>query len=142
MDALVRRLYEEAIPFGPCEYFTGDESLMELMRKFLTAKGAEFCIKNDFPSDTLCDALKREDLAGIGIYIDAGKQSLRNPMRIALVGACEFNLFYDTAAYPCRVILMKGARAHIKAGGYSVVAIQAQDGCRYDIQTSDNAIVR
>lgn len=142
MDSLVLEIYSEAIPFSPCEFFTGKEELAELMAKFLTAKGAEFCIQNDFPSEILCSRLKARKVAENGVYIDAGVQRMKNPRVVALAGDTEGFLEYDTAGYPCRLILMKGAKAHIKASGYSVVAVQAQDGCKYDIETKDNAIVR
>lgn len=142
MDELVQKIYQEAIPLSPCEFFTGRESLADLMNKFLYAKGAEFCIKNDFPSSGLCEELKARGVEKNGVYIDAGVRTLSNPKRVAVVGASEFTLNYDTSDYPCRVVLMKGAKAHIKASGYAVVAIQAQDGCDYDIETKDNAIVR
>lgn len=142
MDALVTRIYQAATPFLPCDFFTGRESFGELMHKVATAKGGEFCIMHDFPSSDLCAEIKARGAAGMGVYIDAGKQALSNPRRIVIAGDSEFTLRYDTAGYACRVILLKGAKAHIKAGGYAVVAVQAQDGCEYDVETKDNAIVR
>lgn len=142
MDELVIRIYEEAKPLLPCDFFTGRESFEDLMHKVLTAKGAEFCISHDFPGYDLCAEIKARGAADRGIYIDAGEMALTNPKRVAIVGNTEATLSYDTAGYPCRVILMKGAKAHIKASGYAVVAVQAQDGCQYDVETKDNAVVR
>ena len=141
MDAIVEMIYRAALPYHPCGQFTGRESLRGLMRKFLTAAGAEFCLRNDFPPRDICTMLKGEKVYEMGVFVDAGAKEIRNAERIAIVGASEFTLEYDTIEYPCRVILMKGARAHIKARGFSVVAIQAGKDCTYDIEKSGHAIV-
>lgn len=138
---LVTKLYEAARRYRACGFFTGKETLSELMAKFLTAKGAEFCIKYDFPSSDLCSELKAAGVAANSVYIDAGERQLYCPERIALVGDTEFTLECSSPDYPSRIILMKGARAHIIASGYSVVAVQAQDGCVYDITKRDHAFV-
>ena len=78
----------------------------------------------------------------MGIWIDAGVKKLKNERIVVLIGDCDFKLVYDTLEYPCKVVLMKGARAKIVAGGFSVVRIEAQEGCIYKVKKGRFAVVK
>lgn len=139
---LVEKLYEAAKPFHPCSKFQGTETFDELLRLFLSPQGWEFCIKYDFPGNEQLGLIKSYIDDSMDIYIDAGHHALRNHKLVILAGNCDFRLDYDTLDYPCRVVLLKGARARIRAGGYAVVAVNAAEGCNYSTSIHDHAIIR
>lgn len=138
---IVRHIFLEAKRFRPCKLFKGNETLEELMGLFLTPQGIEFCIVNNFPSRDILSRLKEYHLVRMGIHIDGGKKRLKNARLVVLAGDCNYTLEYDTLDYPCKVVLLHGARAEIKASGYAVVKIEKQAGCECIIYKSDNAIV-
>lgn len=139
---LVKDLYEAARPLKPCRLFTGQETLKELIQKFKTPQGIEFCLAKDFPQDRFIPELKKHGLEVFDVHIDAGRQTEYNPKCIVLVGNTDFTIFCDTLSHACKIVLMKGARARIKALGYAVVSIEAQEGCKYDVDKSEHAIVK
>ena len=139
---LVRELYEAARRLNACKLFTGQETFEGMMRVFLTPQGIEFCIKNDFPDRSYLQPIKEQNVSEMGIWIDAGEMTLRNERTVVLIGDCNFNLEYDTLEYPCKVVLMKGARAKIVAGGFSVIRIEAQEGCIYKVKKGRLAVVK
>lgn len=139
---IVKKLYKAARPFGPCGMFRGTESFRELMELFLSPQGIEFCMENDFPPAGYLQAVREAGASEMGIHIDEGKGTARNARIIALVGDTDFELFYDTLEYACKVVLMKGARCTIHASGYSVVSVSAQPGCEVFKDISDRAIVK
>ena len=142
MDELVKSIYRAAEPFQPCKLFNGSETFEEMIRKFLTPQGIEFCTKHDFLSKAHLQAIKERVTPDTGVMIDKGRISLCNPRKIVLVGDTDADIEFDTLEYACRVVLMKGAKARITARGYSVVAIDQQDGCSCGIKAYDNAVVR
>jgi len=139
---IVEKLYEAAKPYHPCNLFKGTETLDELLQVLLTPQGWEFCIKYDFPGNEQLGLLKTYINEDMDIYIDAGHKSLRNHKLVILAGDCDFRLEYDTLEHPCRVVLLKGARARIRANGYAVVAVNAAEGCTYSKNIHDHAIIR
>lgn len=139
---LVRQLFKDARPFKPCALFRGDETFDEMMQLFLSPQGLEFCVSHDFPRRERLQALKEAGISSLGIHIDEGRGKAVNALICVLVGDTDFELEYDTLDYACRVVLMKGARCVIKAGGYSVVSVLAQKGCEVVKVVSGHAIVR
>lgn len=139
---LVKQLYEEALPLKPCSLFRGTETFREMMQVFLSPQGLEFCISHDFPRDEHLAAIREAGAADMGVHIDEGSGLALNPRTIVLVGDTDFDLFYDTVGYACRVALMKGARCKIHASGYAVVSVTAQPGCGVMKTVRDHAIVR
>lgn len=138
---IVRQIYLESRRYKPCGLFRGTESMEELAELFLSSQGIEFCLVNEFPSREIFRRLKEHDFSRMGIHIDEGKKALKNPRMAVLVGDCDFLLEYDTLDYPCKVVLMHGARAHIKASGFTVVRVEKQKGCGCNVETSNSAIV-
>lgn len=139
---LIKELYEAAQPLNACGLFTGQETFEDMIKVFLTPQGIEFCIKNDFPDKSYLRPIKERNVSEMGIWIDAGEKELRNERIVVLVGNCNFKLVYDTLEYPCKVVLMKGARAKIIARGFSVVKIEAQEGCEYKVKKGRFAVVK
>ncbi|MCQ2299697.1 MAG: hypothetical protein MJZ81_06200 [Bacteroidales bacterium] len=137
-----RTLYEEARRFSPCSLFRGNETGEELMDLFASPQGTEFCMKHDFPSMARFRAFGGDMAEKRGIYIDSGARRLKNARIAILVGDCDFDLEYDTMEHPCKVVLMKGARARVSASGYSVVKIERQEGCLVTCHAHDNAVIR
>lgn len=139
---IVERIYNSAKPFHPCGLFTGRESLEEMLEVFLSPQGLEFCVAHDFLVKADLQALKAMSLEDWGIWIDAGRKASQNARIVVLVGDCDFTLSYDTLEHPCRVVLLKGAKAQISASGYAVVSVSAQKGCSYSVNVKDHAVVR
>lgn len=138
---IVKQIYLEAKPFKPCRLFDGTETLEELMNLFLTPQGIEFCISNNFPSRDILSRLKEHNLTRMGIHIDGGRKTLKNQKIVVLAGDCDYMLEYNTLSHACKVVLLHGARAKIRASEFSVVKVEKQNGCRCDIEKSDYAIV-
>lgn len=139
---IVKQLYKDSRPFKPCSLFKGTETFREMMNLFLTPQGIEFCIANDFPSRGRLRAIKEAGVSEMGIWIDEGVKRAENARIAVLIGNTEGDLYYDTLDYPCRVVLMKGAKCTVHASGYAVVSVTAQDGCEVVRDVKDKAVVR
>lgn len=117
------RLYTRAKERGCCERFTGKENMEQLVGLFLTPQGVEFCQKHNFPDIAALRAFRGAETIRQGVYIDAGHIVLSNMAKAALIGDTEAELRYDDPHKRHEVILMHGAKAHIKASGYAVVFV-------------------
>lgn len=121
-----------------CPRFQGTESPEQLMRLFLTPQGIEFCQKYNFPDIDTLRTFRGLEAARHGIYIDAGRIALRNAEQVALIGDTVAELRYDDPKKRHEVILMHGAKAHVIATGWAVVAV-TNNGCEITTETRDRA---
>ena len=138
----VKKIYEAVKGFNPCELFKGDEDFNRMMEIFTSPQGIEFCLKHNVLNSAVFEAIEGLSLARWGVYVDAGQKRLQNERLAVLIGDCDFDLEYDTLVHPCKVVLFNGARARVKASGYSVVRVEKQDGCECEVTITDSAIVR
>lgn len=121
-----------------CPRFRGTENPEQLMRLFLTPQGIEFCQKYNFPDIDTLRTFRGLEAARHGIYIDAGHIELHNVKQVALIGDTTAELVYDDPQKRHEVILMHGAKAHIVATGWAVVAV-THGGCKVTTETRDRA---
>lgn len=141
MNDIAKRIFELARPFGPCRMFKGNESDVDLLRLFLSPQGLEFCTKYDFLKAEHFADFPAGLLAKWGIYADTGNVAFINEETVVLVGRCSAMLEYDSLDYVCQVVLLGGARATIKARGWSVVRVHKAAGCECEVDRQDNAVV-
>ncbi len=120
----IKDIHKEAEKLNACKKFTGNESLNEVIRLFLSAQGIEFCLKNNFPS--LATFKQFKDLERFNIYVDAGKVKLKNSEKVVLIGNTKAVLKYDDPTKRHQVVLMHGAKADITADNFAVVFTQGK----------------
>lgn len=125
----VEEIYRQACRLGVCPKMTGKESAEELIQLFFSPQGVEFCQKNNFPTMDMLRSFRSEQARAKGAYVDAGEVRICNVERVALIGDTEAELTYTDPTKRHVVILMHGAKAHIKASGYAVVFVYNGDGC-------------
>lgn len=124
-----------------CRMFKGSEGVEELIRLFLSPQGKEFCLCSKFPTLAAFRLFKPYNPERFGIYIDAGEITLRNPETAVLIGHTCARLIYTEDKPLHKVTLLRGATAHVTAGGWSVVGISAENGCKVLKYAKDNAVI-
>lgn len=125
----VEEIYRQARRIGVCSKMTGKEDAEELVHLFFSPQGVEFCQKNNFPTMEMLRGFRNEQARSNGAYVDAGEVSIQNAERVALIGDTVAELTYTDPSKRHIVVLMHGAKAHIKASGYAVVFVYNGDGC-------------
>lgn len=139
METIIEKTHKKARKLHSCQMFTGKESFGELMNLFLSPQGIEFCQKNNFPDMALMREFKAQGAGLYGIYIDAGDIRLADTETVCLAGNTSAELSFDDPMERHVVVLMHGAKAHIKATGYAVVFVYASKDCTVIKTVKDNA---
>ena len=83
---------------------------------------------------------KRFSPEKLGVYIDAGRITLKNPEKAFLVGNTVAVLQYDELKAK-RLVMMHGAKATVEASGWAVVRIDTDGTCNVDVKKADHAKV-
>lgn len=125
MTELTKNIYRKFREMSRCPLFKGTESEQELIQLFLSIQGIEFCTEHNFPD--LGTLRKFSDTEKYGIYIDK-RVTLSNVSKVVLIGNTNATLTYDDPDKKHEVILMHGAKATIKASGYTVVFVTNSGG--------------
>lgn len=123
-----RSLTNLAEKYRACRMFRGSESLEQLVALFTSPQGMEFCQRRRFPDPATIRRFKPYGMERFGVYIDAGRITLRNQPRVVLLGDTSATLSYDEGGRH-EVFLMHGAQAAIAASGWAVVFVTSGEGC-------------
>jgi hypothetical protein len=132
--------YEMARKLCACHMFTGDESLEEMITLMFSPQGLEFLTTNHFPDLKTFRTFKKYCPERYGVYIDCGEISLADERYVFLVGNTTAELSYEETNRNY-VALMWGAKAHIKASGFSIVKVEKDDVSTVNVEKSDFAKV-
>lgn len=140
IEELIQTVYSQARLLGACPVFTGRErTLAEIADVFLSPKGVEFCFTNRFPNLATLRLFKPFAPERLGVYLDAGNITLRNPKRVLLAGHTAATINCDTLARH-EILVFQGASAVVNACGWSVVAVKAVNPSRVVKNISGHAI--
>ena len=139
LELLLSRTYSKSVRLGACDRFVQCGNMEEISNLLFSPQGIEFCTKRNFPDVNLMRGFKAYDAEGYGIYIDSGDISLSDKSKICLVGNTCAELTFDDPMESHTVVLLHGAKAHIKATGYAVVFVYASKDCTVIKTVNDNA---
>lgn len=129
---VAKDIIQEAVRYGACSASKGVSDWKSLCWLFFTPQGREFCESNNFPTIGMFQNMKPH-VAQYGVYVDAGEIRLKNDANIGLIGNTRAELEYDDNTKVHKVILMHGAKAHIKASHYAVLLIVRIGDCEITI---------
>ena len=107
---------------------------------FFSPQGREFCEEKNFPSLSMFRHMKT-NVEPFGVFVDAGRVVRSNDKDIALVGDTCGELAFDDNGVVHKVVLMHGAKAHIKARNYVVLLIVKVGGCEVTIDKDETVVV-
>lgn len=135
----VNEIMQSASLLGACNKSNEISDWKSLVWLFFTPQGREFCEENNFPS---LEQFRGMDggIADYGVLVDAGRISLENEEKIALIGNTDAELSFTDNAKVHKVILMHGATAHIVASNYVVLLIVNIGNCKV-ITDKDETVV-
>lgn len=131
MDKKVNDIRKDAISMGACVKVQRIFGWKSLVLAFFSPQGREFCKKNNYP-----DIDKFRGIAShvrqYGVFVEQAVN--RSNADTALVGDCGSfsDLSFSGTEKAYTVILMHGAKAHIKVGNYAVVRLESING-EYEI---------
>ena len=134
--------FDLAAKLNACQMFKGDESIEDLVALMFTQQGIEFMTRlgGGFPDLAVFRKFKRFSPEKLGVYIDAGRITLKNPEKAFLVGNTVAVLQYDELKAK-RLVMMHGAKATVEASGWAVVKIDTDGTCNIDVKKTDHAKV-
>lgn len=134
--------FDLAGKLNACQMFKGDESIEELVELMFSYQGIEFLthLGGGFPDLAVFRKFKRFSPEKLGVYIDAGQITLKNPEKAFLVGNTVAVLQYDELKAK-RLVMMHGAKATVEASGWAVVRIDTDGTCNVDVKKADHAKV-
>lgn len=127
--------------YGAC---SGSEKVSDwrsLAWLFFSPQGREFCEEKNFPSLSMFQRMKPYNVEQFGVFVDLGRVSRSNDKDIALIGDTCGELKFDENKVVHKVMLMHGAKAHIKASNYAVLLIVNVGGCEVTIDKDETVIV-
>lgn len=107
---------------------------------FFSPQGREFCEEKNFPSLSMFRQMKT-NVEPFGVFVDAERVVRSNDKDIALVGDTCGELTFDDNSVVHKVMLMHGAKAHIKASNYAVLLIVNVGGCEVTIDKDETVVV-
>lgn len=136
-----RSLNNLAEAYRECKMFKGTESVEELAALYKSNRGVEFCMRYHFPNIATVRTFKKDHPERFGIYIDAGNITIEEPKeRVLLIGRTTASVnCSETRNY--NVICLHGGKAIINASKWSVVRVEAENGCTVVRNISDNAVI-
>jgi hypothetical protein len=134
-------ILEKALDSGICREWgliiQKTRSVDELLKMYV--KGIDFCLKNDFPSNSDLQEKAGDLINAHGIYIDAEVNLVNSPFTV-LLGACTANLSYsDYSVSTC--YFKHESTGNIKAAGNSIVVIDCFENSVLNIDASENSDV-
>lgn len=132
--------FDLAAKLNACQMFKGDESIEDLAALMFSPQGVEFLTRYKFPDLAVFRKFKRFSPEKLGVYIDAGRITLKNPEKAFLVGKTVAVLQYDELKAK-RLVMMHGAKATVEASGWAVVKIDTDGTCNVDVKKADHAKV-
>lgn len=132
--------FDLAAKLNACQMFKGDESIEDLAALMFSPQGVEFLTRYKFPDLAVFRKFKRFSPEKLGVYIDAGRITLKNPEKAFLVGKTVAVLQYDELKAK-RLVMMHGAKATVEASGWAVVRIDTDGTCNVDVKKADHAKV-
>ena len=132
--------FDLAAKLNACQMFKGDESIEDLAALMFSPQGVEFLTRYKFPDLAVFRKFKRFSPEKLGVYIDAGRITLKNPENAFLVGKTVAVLQYDELKAK-RLVMMHGAKATVEASGWAVVRIDTDGTCNVDVKKADHAKV-
>ncbi len=99
----------------------------------------DFCLANDYPSNSFLKRNFRQELEDIGIYIDR-TITLKNGKKIVFLGECFGNVDMDD--YSVTMIWVKHeSKVNIKARGNARIMVDALDHADIVVDASEGASV-
>ena len=135
----VNNIMKSASRLGACAKSEGVSDWRSLAWLFFTPQGREFCEQHNFPTLEMFRGMA--DVSGYGVWVDAGTVVRSGDANIALVGDTNARLTYSGVECTHKVILMHGAKAHIKASGYAVLLIVNIGGCEVEIEKDETVVI-
>lgn len=136
----VNRIMQSASLLGACSKSNGISDWKSLVWLFFTPQGREFCEENNFPSLEQFRGMDSR-IADYGVLVDAGRISLENEEKIALIGNTDAELLYTDNTKVHKIILMHGAKAHIVASNYVVILIVNIGNCKVITDRDETVVV-
>ena len=137
----VSEVIREARTLGACSGSGKVSDWRSLAWLFFSPQGREFCEEKNFPSLSMFQRMKPYNVEQFGIFVDLGRVSRSNDKDIALIGDTCGELKFDENKVVHKVMLMHGAKAHIKASNYAVLLIVNVGGCEVTIDKDETVIV-
>ena len=136
---VIEKVTKSVENMGACGNFYG-HTLGNLIEQLFSPQGIEFVLSHAYPDLDTFRQFKKYEMEEKGVYIDCGDFTLTDPERVFLIGDTRATLnFTQTRAYKVRLIY--GAKATINASGYSVVSVGKDRMSRFEVNTSDNALI-
>ena len=131
MDADVRNIIRKAASKGACRLSSKAKDWSSLAALFFSPQGREFCKKSNYPD---MDEFRNmaSHVKKYGVFVEQSVN--RSNADTALVGDCGgfSELSFSGLEKVYTVILMHGAKAHVKVGNYAVVRLENING-EYEI---------
>lgn len=137
----VSEVIREARTLGACIGSGKVSDWRSLAWLFFSPQGREFCEEKNFPSLSMFQRMKPYNVEQFGVFVDLGRVSRSNDKDIALIGDTCGELKFDENKVVHKVMLMHGAKAHIKASNYAVLLIVNVGGCEVTIDKDETVIV-
>ena len=132
---------KSAALYGACSGSGKVSDWRSLAWLFFSPQGREFCEEKNFPSLSMFQRMKPYNVEQFGVFVDLGRVSRSNDKDIALIGDTCGELKFDENKVVHKVMLMHGAKAHIKASNYAVLLIVNVGGCEVTIDKDETVIV-
>ncbi len=139
---LVEQTIQRAIELGACAKADASISSLEDCVKLLKSpQGREWVVKNDYPSLQQLRKFRSCNTEQLGVYIDAGKIDLVDPVGvIVLVGDTDAKIKY-TKTERYTILAIRGAYAEVIAHGFCVLRIETDSVSNVTSKAYDHAII-
>lgn len=137
----IDEIMKSAALLGACSGSGKVSDWKSLVWLFFSPQGREFCEEKNFPELPMFREMKRHGISELGVFVDEGNVCRSNDKDIALVGDTCGELKFDENNVVHKIILMHGAKAHIKASNYVVLLIINIGGCKVTIEKDETVVV-
>lgn len=138
---MIAEIMKSASLLGACTGSGKVSDWKSLVWLFFSPQGREFCEEHQFPRLYMFQRMKSYGVDQYGVFVDSGCVCRKNDKDIALVGDTCGELAFDDNGVVHKVILMHGAKAHIKASNYVVLLIVKVGGCEVTIDKDETVVV-
>ncbi len=125
---------------GACGKSHKVKDYRSLVWLFFSPQGREFCTENNFP-DPQQFASIAEGIKPYGVYVNSVEVVKENPEQFAAVGETTAHLTYDDPKRIHKLMLMHGAKAHIRASNYAVILLVKTEGCEVEIEKDETVVI-
>lgn len=136
----VNKLMEYARELGACAQSGKVTDYKSLVWMFFSPQGREFCGQNNFPTLDMFRLIKNE-VEEYGVIVDGGTIERCNEANIGIVGETDACLIYTDNTLVHKVVLMHGAKAHIKASNYAVILLLNIAGSEVEIEKDETVVI-